>query len=414
MKLVEMSRAPSRPHLTLSTPNNLHILDMGLDFRSYLSRRDENDVPILGNVISFLPSKIADVFEPTVGLLVTVLHLFAQSETSALAFAWIKAYDTLQKVFIEHEENGSEASKYAQEARHILSTHLFNVLNNNDRSCLTELLCLLDSQSRIKGSQSPSQRKIPRDPKGAFCNLHLADHKCYQEFACNQFHLHEAGPVRHRLNFFQRLTEILIKEKLPRGEIHKRIKDSIFFARYGNKVTVRCHNSWIPFFKTIYTDGRLEQAFRIQQYSCNDMFCTNEHCKGIHCQDCRILISTKSMELHRPHQISSELDEEAEHILTSVENSKPPNDPVDSLSISSSYVLSPTAELWRNTVRDYVRQSGISQIEADESLLQTLKDAKVVGTPISVISERMTPLLDGLETYGFNSSFSSLGSEHPS
>ncbi|CCW64138.1 unnamed protein product [Phytomonas sp. EM1] len=408
-----MSR-PARPQLTLSAPNNLHVLDMGLDFRSYLSRVDENGVPILGNVITYPPSKVADVFKPTVGLLVTVLHLFAQSVTSASAFAWIKAYDTLLKGLIERNVGGSDTVKYAKESRKVLSEHLFNILNKNDRTCLTELISLLDCQSRLRGPQLPSQRKVPREPKGAFCNLHLADHRCYQDFDCNQFHLQEAGPVRHRLNFFQRLAKILIKEKRTKEEIIKRIKDSIFFARYGNKVTVRCYNTWIPFFKTIYTDGRLEQAFRLQNYSCNDKFCTNEHCKGIHIQDCRIQILMKPMDLHKPHQISAELDEEAEQILNTVENFEAPIEPVDPLATSSNYVLSPTAELWRDTVRDYVRESGISQIEADESLLQTLKDVKAGGTPISVISERMTPLLDRLETYAFDSSFSSLSSEHPS
>ncbi|CAD2215826.1 hypothetical protein AGDE_11002 [Angomonas deanei] len=237
---------------------------------------------------------------------------------------------------------------------------------------------------------------MPRDPKGAFCNLHLADHKCYQEFSCNQLHLHEAGPVRHRMNFFQKLAEIFVKEKVPRSEVVNRVKDSIFFARYGNKVTVKFHGTWVPFFKTLYTDGRLEQAFRQQHYSCNDYSCKNEHCKGIHCQDKKLPPHGKPMDLHNSPLIASELAEEADHIVSAVENTV--MTPLSTPLISQL----PTQDLWKATVRDYVRQSGIPQVEADETLLKTLQDVKISGTPLSSTSDRMTPIFDYPDLNGFN------------
>ncbi|KAK7201221.1 hypothetical protein NESM_000183700 [Novymonas esmeraldas] len=402
-----------RPQLTLAMPETLQVLDMGLDFRSYLSRVDESGVPILGNVISYSAAKVADIFEPTVGLLVTIIHLFSQSGSGSSATMWLKTYDTVQKVYLEHQEDrgDAEGAKFAQAARDFIAAQLSLAVSPDNRLITEHLLAFLDYQSGIRGSQAPSQRKIPRDPKGAFCNLHLADHKCYQEFSCNQLHLHEAGPVRHRINFLQKLAEIMMAEERPRAEVVKRVKDSIFFARYGNKVTVRCHNNWIPFFKTLYTDGRLEQAFRYQMYSCQNLTCADEHCKGVHPQDRRVPPTAKPIDLHSAHQVAVELDEEAEHVVSAVEKARAVPEAPPALALASPLsVLSPTAELWRNTVRDYVRQSGIPQVEADESLLRTLQDTKVTGTPMST-SERMTPLLDELDNYAFNSSRSSMNSE---
>jgi hypothetical protein len=402
-----------RPQLSLSVPETLQVLDMGLDFRSYLSRVDENGVSILGNVIPYGASKVADIFEPTVGLLVTIIHLFSQSSTASSSTTWLRTYDTIQKVFLEQQEGNldTDGAKYAKAARDFIAAQLASGSAPDTRVVTERLLSYLDYQSGIRGPQAPSQRKIPRDPKGAFCNLHLADHKCYQEFSCNQLHLHEAGPVRHRISFFQRLAEIMMAEEKPHAEVVGRVKDSIFFARYGNKVTVRCHNNWIPFFKTLYTDGRLEQAFRYQMYSCQNLNCVNEHCKGIHPQDRRVPPTTKPIDLHNTQQVATELQDEAEHIVNAIKNAKAVPEAPPPMSLASPYsVLSPTAELWRNTVRDYVRQTGIPQVEADESLLRTLQDTKVTGTPLST-SERMTPLLDELDNYAFNSSQSSMNSE---
>ncbi|KAH9598591.1 hypothetical protein LSM04_005446 [Trypanosoma melophagium] len=396
-----------RPNLTLSCPETtLQVLDMGLDFRSYLSRVDDNGLPVLGNVITYDATKLPDVFEPTVGLLVTILHMYAQSASESSAVVWLRTYEAIQKIYLDHvDQENQEGARCAVEAR----LTILGCLSDGgimDSSALCEkLLLLLDQQSGIRGPQAPSQRKIPREPKGAFCNLHLADQKCYQDFACNQLHLHEAGPVRHRTNFFMRLIEVLKEEKLPRSQILHRVKDSIFFARYGNKVTVQSHGKWIPFFKTLYTDGRLEQAFRIQQYSCNNNGCVDEHCKGIHTQDRRAVSSSKQMDLHNPQHLAVQIDEEAEHLLFLVETGKnqaPEVPPSLTLTSPMRTIASPTSELWRKTVREYVRQTGIPQLQADESLLRTLQDANVVGTP-AASTESLTPLLDELDLHAFNS-----------
>lgn len=407
-----MSR-PRRPQLSLQLPETLQVLDMGLDFRSYLSRVDENDVPILGNVISYAASKVPDIFDPTVGLLVAILHLFAQCTTVKSSITWLKTYDTIQKVYLEQQEGNTESEgvKYAKAARQVIESNLSLGESINNQSVMERLLSLLDYQSGIRGPQAPSQRKIQRDPKGAFCNLHLADHKCFQEFACNQLHLHEAGPVRHRTLFFQRLGEVLLEEHRPPSEVIWRIEDSIFFARYGNKTTVNYGSGTIPFFKTLYTAGRLKHAFRRQTHACRNPTCTDEECEGIHPQDRRVPAFSKPIHLTNVPQIEKELKQEAERIFCTLLNEERGAEPSPSLSLSTpTTALSPTAELWKSTVRDYVRLTCIPQVEADESLLRTLQDTKVTGTPLST-SERMTPLLDELDTYAFSSSLSSVNSE---
>lgn len=407
--------------------NVLQVLDMGLDFRSYLSRVDSNNAAVLGNIVSYNASDVADTFEPTVGLLVTIMHLYSQSNTVSSAVAWLKAYDSVQRVFIERTDSNLDAVRYAREARELIAKHLTsgNMASMYDRSnhaFYEKLLYLLDAQSGIRGSQAPSQRKTPRDPKGAFCNLHLADHKCYQEFACNQLHLHEAGVVRHRVEFFEKLARLLLSDHKPRDEVLRRVKDSLFFARYGNKVTVRCHNSSIPFFKTVYTDGRLDQAFRLENYSCNDMSCTNPQCRGIHPQDYRLPPSSKPMDLHSAQTIMHEINVDAERIVQMAETKTKNGTATSPSCVAEAHVEpvkddptkildSPLTELWKTTVRDYVRQSGIQQVEADESLLRTLQDTKVTDTPLST-SERMTPLLEELDLYTFESSLSSQLGDH--
>nr|CCC91258.1 conserved hypothetical protein [Trypanosoma congolense IL3000] len=404
-----------RPNMMLTVPKTtLQVFDMGLDFRSYLSRLDVNGLPILGNVISYEACKLTEVFYPTVGLLVTILHMLGQCTSDSSAIAWLRAYDAIQKMYIENaEEENRDLVRYATEARESIRECLAGEVIAGTSVLCDKLLILLDQQSGIHGCQAPSQRKVPREPKGAFCNLHLSDQKCYQDFACNQLHLQQVRPVRHRMIFFMRLIEVLKAESRTRQQIKHRIKDSIFFARYGNKVTVQCYGKWIPFFKTVYTDGRLEQAFRLQQYACTDSGCTNESCKGIHPQDRRITQSSKLMDLNNPHAILQQIEEEAEiHLNMEGTFKDPDSEPMSSAPCSSSMpsLPSPTSELWRNTVREYVRQTGIPQVQADESLLRTLQDANVLDTP-AASTESLTPLLDELDMHTF--SCDNTTGEHP-
>ncbi|AAZ12158.1 zinc finger CCCH domain containing protein 17 [Trypanosoma equiperdum] len=401
-----------RPNVMLTIPKNtLQVFDMGLDFRSYLSRVDVNGLPVLGNVVSYEASKLTEVFTPTVGLLVTILHMLAHCTSSCSAVAWLKAYDAIQKMYIENsEEENTEAVRYAVEARAAIKDYLTGDAVPGTNLLCEKLLTLLDQQSGIHGSQAPSQRKVPREPKGAFCNLHLSDQKCYQDFACNQLHLQEVKTVRHRKIFYMRLIEVLKAEKRSRQQIRHRIKDSVFFARYGNKVTVQCQGKWIPFFKTVYTDGRLEQALRTQHFACGDSACADENCLGIHPQDRRVTTSSKLMDLNNPDVVLQQIEEEAERHL-SMEGAFNDHEAEHiSAAASSSSMPSPTSEMWRNTVREYVRQTGIPQVEADESLLRTLQDANVLATP-TASTESLTPLLDELDMRTFSSS--SPVREHP-
>ncbi|RNF27395.1 uncharacterized protein Tco025E_00394 [Trypanosoma conorhini] len=143
----------------------------------------------------------------------------------------------------------------------------------------------------------------------------------------------------------------------------------------------------------------------MQQFSCNNNGCTDEHCKGIHAQDRRVVSSSKQMDLHNPQTLAAQIDEESQHLLSLAGVCKnQASDAPLSLSLSSPMVTiaSPTSELWRSTVRDYVRQTGIPQLQADESLLRTLQDANIVGTP-AASTESLTPLLDELDLHAFNS-----------
>ncbi|KAG8340100.1 hypothetical protein TRVL_09073 [Trypanosoma vivax] len=400
----------------LSPPKTtLQVFDMGLDFRSYLSRVDDNGLPILGNVISYDATKLNELFEPTVGLLVTILHMIAQCTSNATAVIWLQAYDSIQRMYIECARDESvDLVQYAIEARAAIGSSLADDSLTDTNVLCEKLLMLLDQQSGIHGSQAPSQRKVPRDPKGAFCNLHLSDQKCFQDFACNQLHLQDAGPVHHRVNFFMRLIQVLKAESRSRVQIQHRIRDSIFFARYGNKVTVQCHGKWIPFFKTVYTDGRLEQAFRIHQFACNNSGCNNESCKGVHPQDRRGIVSSKQMDIHNLRLVAQQIEDEAEQLLVMEE--KYSNQETEPLNIhthrpSIPSLTSPTSDLWRDTVREYVRQTGIPQIQADESLLRTLQDANFLETP-APSTESLTPLLDELDMHAFSTNGSPRDSPH--
>jgi hypothetical protein len=378
----------------------LPVLDMGLDFRSYQNYVDDSNQPALGNVINFPADKVPDTFEPTVGLLVTVLHFHCQSATSESAKTWLSTYEAVQKLFIENQENKPESRRFAEDARKaIASSYASGATLPDDKLC-EKLLIFLDHQSGIKGMQAPSQRRIPRDPKGTFCNLHLSDHRCNQEFACNQLHLHQAGPVKHRCDFHLKMIDVLLKEGLRQEEIVHRLKDSLLYARFGNRVTVRFGNASVPFFKTAFTVGRLHHALRLEQRSCLGRNCQDgQKCVGIHVQDERNLQLTKQMDLPSPTDLALELESEATQLYATHE-AKGVVEPIRA--------TSPTSEQWRNTVRDYVRQAGIHEVQADEALLRSLEGVKV-STPnmnASGSTDTFTPLLHEVDMKRFDSNLS--------
>ena len=368
----------------------LQVLDMGLDFKSYQLFSTSDCV--IGNLVSFPLEKIPDVFEPTVGLLVTLLHLYSQGNTQESCRSWLATYDIVQKLFLSSEQK-VEAKKAAEDARRAVGNALASGAAHPDDRLCEKLLILLDYQSGIRGPQAPSQRRLPRDPKGTFCNLHLSDHKCNQEFACNQLHLHSAGPVKHRQEFYCLLVEQLQKKGVPESEIVHRLEDSLLFSRFGNKVTVKFGNGSVPFFKTAYTAGRLFHALRRHQTPCpGPEMCKGQDCPGIHLHDERNVQFTKPTDLPvTPLELARDLEAEAVQLVQLAET----------LKLCAANPSSPTSEQWRNTVRDYVRQSGIHEQQADEALLQSLRGATVM-TPASS-SEGFTPLLLEAEMKRFES-----------
>ena len=389
---------------TVPASDLMQVMDMGLDFRSYQNRVDDAGQRYLGNVVAIPVDKVADVFEPTVGLLVTILHLHCQSTANESARRWLTVYDITQKIFVENHENKLESRRSAEESRRVINAALTAGSQLPDMNLTEKLLIELERQSGIHGNQAPSQRRIPKDPKGTFCNLHLSDHKCNQEFSCNQLHFHQAGPVKHRIDFHLKLIEILVKEKLTQGEILHRVKDSLLYARYGNKVSVRSAYGWVPFFKTVYTKGRLDHALRISNAVCTNRHCADPQCPGVHVQDERQSGPTKQMDLPQPaSEVAVELEQEALQLwqlhlekLSSVSETEGTN--------------SPTSAQWRNTVRDYVRQAGIHEGKADDALLLSLQGAPA-GTPMSTSADAFTPLMHELDLKRFDSK-SSMDDQH--
>lgn len=367
-------------------------MDMGLDFRSYQHILDEaTNAPALGNVVLFPVDKIPDVFQPTVGLLVAIVHMYSVSRTHETARIWLGVYETVQML---HQGSGQarEDGKYAIAAVKSIKSHASS--QHPDRKLTERLLTLLDSQSGMPSGQLPSQRRIPPNPKGTFCNLHLSDHKCNLDFACNQIHLHEVGPsVKHRVDFHVRMVNLLVKAGTSREEIVHRVKDSLFYAKFGNRVTVRCNNMSIPFFKTLYTPDRLDAALGR---------CPRR--PFIQAQD--NVQSSKPLELHTP---VSEVDVELEHgcaeVFAAIDQPQTPKNAPASPTMSHSsahgpslmgpsLMDSPTLDPWESTVRDYVRESGIHDNHVTEQLLLTLQaGASTSSNPAASQSDSFTPLM---------------------
>lgn len=376
--------------------NQFAVMDMGLDFRSYQHILDENNAPALGNVVLFPVDKIPDVFQPTVGLLVAIVHMYSVSRTHDTARVWLGVYETVQLL---HQGSGQarDDGKYASAAVRSIKSHTSS--QHPDRKLTERLLTLLDSQSGMPSGQLPSQRRIPPNPKGTFCNLHLSDHKCNLDFACNQIHLHEVGPsVKHRVDFHVRMVNLLVKAGLKMEEVQHRVRDSLFYAKFGNRVTLRCNNMSIPYFKTQYTPDRLDAALG----RC-------KHRPVIQAQD--NVQSSKPLELHTPiAEVDNELDLGCAEVFAAIDGPPvatlgtpvhAPASPTMSHSsaqgpslVGPSLMDSPTHDPWESTVREYVRESGIHQNRVSEQLLLSLQaGASTSSNPGASGSDCFTPLM---------------------
>jgi hypothetical protein len=192
------------------------------------------------------------------------------------------------------------------------------------------------------------------------------------------------------------MVNLLIKAGTNMEEIHHRIKDSLFYAKFGNRVTVRCNNMSIPFFKTQYTPDRLNAALG--------------RCKQrpvILAQD--NVQSSKPLELHTPiEEVDSELDHGCAEVFAVIEAPAALNTPKQlpaspTMSNSSAHghslvgpslMDSPTLDPWESTVREYVRESGIHQNRISEQLLLSLQaGASTSSNPGASGSDCFTPLM---------------------
>lgn len=322
----------------------LQVLDLGLDFKTYQNYRDDQGRQLLGNQFQFEVKTVASSFYPTCGLLVGILHHAIATQGSPTALLWLEQYEKLQLDFLQSVSSRSPSSTPPPStspttsgltiqlpsslalAAHAAGQQSPQVGRSSsqgqsvtppptpqtkaamaaiekirskrcDLQLIEELLVLLDQQTGLHGHNMPSQRKPMRDPKIALCNLHISDGKCNQEFLCNQLHMRKTA--QHRTDFFAHLTDVLRKRNIPDEQIIHRLKDAIFFSKYGNRVSVQDRTgAHSQFFKTTYTKGRLFHALGLVQNqdgavisgsaptpcpgppTCNGM--TNEDCPGVH------------------------------------------------------------------------------------------------------------------------------------
>ena len=414
---------------------------MGLDFKSYANFTGPDGVALLGNVFYFSSEDVAEAFEPSVGLFVTLLHLCLSSPSLRVQKAWLATYQTLQRVFISTAEPGSDTARYAEDAVNAISN------SQPDSALFERLFLLLDSQSQIRGVQAPSQRRVQRDPKGVFCNLHLSDRKCNQDFACNQLHLLKTGDtIKHRHQFYAKMVDILRDRSVPEPEILHRVKDVIFFSRFGNRVTVRYGSGGgggyqgggnagcIQYFKTAYTQGRLLHALRHRHDACPSQGgrCRiGDQCMGIHVQDERNLQFSKPMDL-TPAAIaeaSDAIESEALRLLSSTPTRTGPPQPAGTSPTSLAPIAagtgasatappvlpqhgsssgsldspsSPTTRGWAEAVKQYKNKQGDDgkhhASSANPMLLEQLKN-RPVESPVT--PDGATPLLAEVQNARF-------------
>lgn len=433
----------------INQPLTLKVLDMGLDFRSYGQFIDPTSgEPLLGNVVQYFPEKLVESFEPTIGLLVTVLHLYHRSATVRDAPVWLSAYRLIQFNIIEHfGDKKPEATRYAEEAVKAIDAGNFST-SGADPKLVEKLFILLDGQSGQRGGQCPSQRPIPSQPKGMFCNLHLCDHKCNQEFSCNQLHL-RLGPtgtlVKHRVDFHLKLIDALLSRGVQIAEIQHRIKDSLFYAKYGNRVTVNYNGMAIPFFKTLFSADRLAHALRILPPGVPS---------GILVQQDGRLQGTKAMDLVSAKDALADIEMTTATIFQIYEQTRiaatatavaavstaaptvgaqPPRQapivvgsaappmPITAVGAAPAADLgerlqesgSPTGEGWTAAIRTYMREHGATVDHANDALLKQLADAARPSGTTPVTPDGFTPLLREAEMARFDSE-SSLDGGSPS
>jgi len=353
---------------------SLTVLDMGLDFKTYATYRDDHGRPLLGNQFQYPTASLARSFHPTCGLLVGVLHHAIAQVGTPLAQSWLDAYRLLQIDFVSQHPSNAAAATSLQK------------LNQGrcDSGVIEELLILLDQQTGLSGNNMPSQRRPTRDPKLALCNLHMAAGKCNQDFLCNQLHIKDLS-VPHRAEFFAHLADVLRHRKNSEDVIMHRMKDALFFSRFGNRVTVSDVASQAQFFKTSFTIGRLLHALSLPgARACPAPgVCVSEDCPGVHIPG--------GTPQHRPLRLSPQ---EVMSASISLEE--------DAMAFVKGKVeASPTTLKWNAAVDAFVQHSPQAhrrRNSSDPVLIETLAAAGGSGT---LSDEGFTPLIKEVDTKRF-------------
>uniref|UniRef100_A0A7S1W6Z4 Uncharacterized protein n=1 Tax=Neobodo designis TaxID=312471 RepID=A0A7S1W6Z4_NEODS len=230
----------------------LHVVDLGLDFKAFASYTDDKGRQLIGNQFHFNVAEVAAKFAPTCGLLTAVLHGYAATASTAIGRVWLDQYRLLQQKLFDETKSPESANTIA-------------FLGQFPSPLVGPLFEMLDRQVGMSGHNAPSQRRLNADSKHPLCNLHLNEKACHQGFHCNQLHLaatSDGEPV-HRHEFYTRVVEVLMARGYDASAVKHRVMDAMFFARYGNRVTVEVQGQHYQFFKTNYTDARLNYALHL-------------------------------------------------------------------------------------------------------------------------------------------------------
>eukprot|EP00760_Papus_ankaliazontas_P029486 PhM_4_TR425/c0_g1_i1/m.71429 len=409
------------------------LQDMGLDFKSYQNlMRGDSISKAVSNQFVICGNEALSCTEPTLGLLILILHS-AQHSNGPVFTQWLRLYRDVQasiangtigisepRIGMSTHSNQMKISDMASACVKTLDGEIQweNPHQTFHRHAVQDLIrrlfVILDDQSGLCGqNQSPSMRRVQSDPKGMLCNLYLSGSRnkagggCQQGFLCNQIHLTQSRAWENRGQFFTALGSALRDRGVREAEVHHRVKDALFYAKYANKVTLKVMHGYIIFFKTTYTRGRLNHALGRATAVCpakgNSTMCTfGESCEGVHIGDTHGINAGKSSEPLDP-TVSTDLDKDVDGFLENAhhidyvveERRKPSAGSMCAVERSST----PVHQSWAQCAAS----GGAPPKDIDPKLLDQL--ANVSRSPCVPRNESggMTPVLDDIYRHGFES-----------
>jgi hypothetical protein len=229
----------------------LHVIDLGLDYKSFSAYVDDQGRPQLGNQFHFVVEEISKKFTPTCGLLTALLHGYASTASTPRGQVWLDQYKKLQ-------------ARLFDETKSVEAGNTLSFLAQYPSPMAGPLFEMLDRQmNMVGGNNAPSQRRLNADSKHALCNLHINERACHQGFHCNQLHL-SSEDAQHRREFYTHVFNVLKEHDVDEEQIRNRLLDTMFFAKYGNRATVEFRGQHYQFFKTGYSEGRVLHALRLR------------------------------------------------------------------------------------------------------------------------------------------------------